>query len=102
MTRLTDLLFNITDEEFILADKGYIGEFQIITPFKGKNLSDAEKECNWWLSSIRWLVEHIIAHLKIFKCLHDVWRHDRDLHGIVFYVICEIVNIDMYYRPARK
>lgn len=103
ITRLGGLLDLLLDHEFVLADKGYIGEFKIITPFKGKpvNLLPVQLEINLWLGSIRWLVEHILLRIKTFRCVNIKWRHWRDLHGLVFFVICEIVNIDLFFRPAR-
>jgi hypothetical protein len=104
ITRLFGILTMLMAGEFILADKGYIGEWQIITPFKGKShqLTVMEKEVNLWLGSIRWIVEHVLLRIKNFHCVNIKWRHARELHSTVFFVICEIVNIDMYFRPVRK
>lgn len=38
LTRMHGLLEVLEDDELILADKGYVGEFKIITPFKGRQL----------------------------------------------------------------
>jgi len=45
ITRVFGLLHMLVFREFILADKGYIGEWQIITPFKSRvqNLSQPER-----------------------------------------------------------
>jgi hypothetical protein len=104
MTRMGGLLDLLADHEFVMADKGYIGEFKIITPFKGRphQLLPVQLFWNNYIGSMRWIVEHIIGRLKIFRIINTQYRHWRELHGIVFHVICEIVNIDLYFRPARK
>lgn len=102
MTRAGGLLELLEDDELVLADKGYIGEIQIITPVKGKNLSDFDKQWNRTVGSMRWMVEHVLCRIKVFKAVNEKWRYWRDLHFIVFFVICEIVNIDIMYRPMRK
>ena len=102
MVRQTSLLDLLENEEKVLADMGYIGEIQIITPIKGKNLDVDQKAYNRFLGSIRWVVEHVLRRIKIFKCVNVKWRHWRELHCVVFYVICEIVNIDFEFRPVRK
>lgn len=61
LARMSGVLRLLGENDFILADKGYVGEFNIITPFKGKNLSDDEKKINRILGSIQWIVEHIIG-----------------------------------------
>jgi hypothetical protein len=71
------------------------------TPFKGK-LTETEKAINHFLGSRRWIVEHIIGRIKNFNCLGHKWRHSRTLHKYVFYVIAEIVNIDLHFRSVRK
>ncbi len=58
-------------------------------------------ELHWWCSR-RWIVENVIRRIKAFNVTSHKWRHDRDLHKYVFPVVCEIVNIDMHYRPVRK
>jgi hypothetical protein len=101
LARKSGVLDLLGENEFILADKGYVGHFCIITPFKGE-LTEAEKAINHFLGSRRWIVEHIIKRIKNFNCLRQKWRHSRTLHKYVFYVITEIVNIDLHFRPVRK
>ena len=45
--------------------------------------------------SIDWL-----CRFKNFKVLGEKWHHSLDLHGYVFYVIAEIVNINMHFQPV--
>jgi len=88
-------------EERILADKGYIGESIFLTPIKGA-LNDMEHGWNSFINSHREIVEHTFARLKNFGCLSQKWRHDIDLHSIVFQLVCQIVNVDASFRPIHK
>ena len=81
-----------------------MGEFQILTLIKKKRelLDPYEEALNFVLGSRRWIVENVIARVKNFKCLSTRWRHSLGLHHVVFFLICNIVNIDMQFRPIRK
>lgn len=98
---LTGVVNILQPGELILADKGYIGHSRIVTPFR-LPCTEEEKDINFLLSGERWIVEHVLSRFKLFNCLSNDWRHDLDLHKLVFYVIGEIVNIDMYFAPVRK
>lgn len=87
--------------EMILADKGYIGDTQIIHPFK-PTISDEEKEFNSAISSIREIVEHTIGRIKNFNFTQQKWRHDLKLHPIAFKVICNVLNIEFEFNPVHK
>jgi len=105
MTRIFGVLEKLLRGEVILGDKGYVGEFQIMTPIKPgrrEKLNDDEKTLNHFLGSRRWIVEHLIGRLKNFKCLSEKWRLALPLHSFVFYILCNIVNIDLEFRPMRK
>ncbi len=102
LAKATGILDLLREGERILADKGYIGDFRIIAPFKGRHLPKDLKEINYFLGSHCWIVEHIIGRIKNFHCISHKWRHSLQLHKYVFYVICEIVNIDLKFRPMRK
>jgi hypothetical protein len=101
LAKLFGLLDNLMDDEYILADKGYIGEWNIITPVKNPQTL-LEYILSHLISSLRWIVENVLARIKGFRCLSTKWRHSIDLHFIVFYVVCEIVNVDMINRPVRR
>jgi len=98
---LGQILKGLFPSEFILGDMGYIGNWRIITPFKNpRNLQ--EKILNALLSARRWIVEHVLARFKTFRVLSTRWRHDIQLHGFVFFVLAEIINIDMMYCPVHQ
>jgi hypothetical protein len=95
------ILQGLFPQEFILGDMGYIGNWRIITPFK-QPCTIQERILNAILSARRWIVEHVLARFKSFHCLSTKWRHDREMHGFVFFVLAEIINIDMLYSPVRQ
>lgn len=105
LSRNSGVLDLIKWDELILADKGYQGLPQVLTPIKkprGRDLTADEKEVNYVIGSRRWIVEHVIGRIKNFACLSQPWRHALDMHHIVFFIICNIVNIDLKTRPMRK
>lgn len=89
------LLELLEDDEFMLADKAYIGEKHCLCPFKGKILDDDANEWNLTLSKKRVIVEHTFGKMKKFRCLKIVWRHNFDLHRNVFQLIGNFVNISI-------
>lgn len=101
LMKLAGILQHLDPGELVLADMGYIGHDQFITPFK-KPTTLFEDLLNAMISNQRWIVEHVLARFKVFKCLSEPWRHDLDLHPITFFVIAEIVNIDTHAFPVRK
>ena len=52
-------------------------------------------------SSYKVIVENVLSCFKSFACLNTKWCHNRDLHFFVFYIIAEIINIDMHFNPVR-
>lgn len=98
---LANILKGILPQELILGDKGYIGNWNIVTPFKKPETVEKE-EISEFLSSKRWIVEHVLGRFKNFKCLSTQWRHNLELHGYIFYIIAEIVNVDMIFCPVRR
>ncbi len=74
----------------------------IITPYKGKNLNLIQQYRNFKLSQIRILIEHINEKLKIFQILCEPWRHDLDLHQVIFTVICNLINLEFQIHPAHQ
>jgi hypothetical protein len=88
-----------------LADKAYqTNEFpNILTPKKRKSeLSTEETIVNSLIEKKRVKVENVIGRIKLFNCLNHKWRHERNLHPIIFTTIAQIVNIDMEFHPIRR
>jgi len=100
MLRLGRIEDNLTVNEFLLADKGYIGHEQCICPIKGAE-TEIELAYNSIINSYCVLIENVLGRFKVYKCLSCRWRHWIELHPIAFYVIAEIVNIDLLEHPMR-
>lgn len=98
---LCRILQGLLPREFILADMGYIGNWRIVTQIK-QPTTWAERLVNAWISAQRWIVEHVFGRFKWFNCLTQRWRHDIELHAFIFFVLAEIINIDMYFNPVRR
>jgi hypothetical protein len=102
MLRESGLLTLLHHNVFILADPGYNGESQIITPSKpSQAFTPDQKLVNKLLNGHRALVENIRSRLKNWRCLSVPWRHSLHLHPAVFWLICQITNIDLFFRPIR-
>lgn len=101
MARMSGIINALENNEFILADKGYIGEHIFVTPFRDPQ-NDVEEAFNSALGSHRIIVENVLLRVKIFNSMSYKWRHELYLHPIVFTVICNIVNIDMLFCPVRQ
>lgn len=101
MARNSGILNQLLPGELILADKEYIGEDYFVTPFKNPSTNE-EWTWNHFIHTTRVIVENIYSRIKAFGCLKQQWRHELTLHPIVFSVICNIVNIELYLHPLRK
>jgi hypothetical protein len=83
---------------FLLADKGYIGENCFITPVRNpKPIADIDQ--NILIGSVRQSIERMNKRLKVFNCLKNIWRGSFERHGLVFDVICNIMNIITEFQP---
>ena len=83
-------------EQGFLADKAYVGEFQVTTPKKKPKkgeLSKKEKEKNSWLSSRRIVVEHMIRLLKIFKVMQERFRLRKERYKSIVSTVCGLVRL---------
>ena len=100
--RSSGLLDLLLPGERVCADKGYVGGPDcLLVPFKGAIC--ARKEIfNRFLSQFRTLIENVNARFKYFACLRVPWRHDLQLHSVVFHLIANIVNVDCLHRPVRR
>jgi len=87
----------LDDNEFLLADSDYQGNPLMIVPYKGKNLTENQKDFNSVLSQKRVIVENIFAKIKIFNCLLIPWRNDIHLHHTVWNVICHVTNLKLKF-----
>ncbi len=93
------------NEEMILADKGYIGCENVITPLKKKKFpfsgdqiafSIQEIKYNKLISHYRILVENINASIKQWNILSHVYRGSMEVHNKIFIVCCILINVSYY------
>lgn len=101
VARAGNLTSHLEQNEHVVTDKAYIGLPEAITPIKAAKMP-LSRLWNYEVSTAREIVEHVYSRIKNFQCLTQKWRHDLALHPIVFYVICNIVNIDMHFYPVTK
>jgi len=98
LLRMYGLLDMLRPSELILGDKAYIGESQILTPFKSPK-NDIEIEINSWVNKSRIVVENVFGRIKKFSCLTTKWRHDTALHPMIFHLIARLTALDIASRP---
>jgi hypothetical protein len=88
----------------ILGDSGYLGidqlspHIKLIRPFKkplGGKLTNAQKDTNKQLSSLRVRVEHPFAHMKNFNILKHRFRNRLDKAHMPFETIACICNFKL-------
>jgi hypothetical protein len=94
-------LESLESNELILSDLEYLGESQILTPHKRPKTSEQQTENNT-INKKRVIVENVIKRFKDFHALSTKWRHSLQNHKTVFFVISEIVNIDLFFRLVRN
>jgi len=92
-----------------LADSGYLGlkkchddsclpkEHKIALAHKLHSLTDEQKDANCKLSRERFVIEHIIRSVKIFRILVERYRNRRKRFGLRFNLIAALYNLG---RPA--
>jgi hypothetical protein len=56
---------------------------------------------NRHLNHYRVIVENVNSRLKSWHYLTTRWRQSVDLYWAAFWLICQILNIDLIYRPIR-
>lgn len=87
-----------------MGDLGYEGTkkdyswLKFVIPLKkkkGKERTEAEKETNKVISSIRVRIEHVIGHLKINRALSDKCRSSIQFADLVFKNCCYLYNFKL-------
>src|SRR3990170_3190252 len=83
------------------GDGGYQGmhkdnpQREVILPQRkprGGELTPEQKEHNRRLSRVRVVVEHTLAHMKIFQALYQVYRHLRGSYTLIIEIVAGLVN----------
>jgi hypothetical protein len=88
-------------QEKALADKAYIGDSHFLTPYKPA-ITEEQKEFNRTVHQTRQKIERIIKRIKHFRCLKETWRHELELHSIVFTVCAQITNLCLMHEPLGE
>jgi len=88
-----------------LADKGYIGDFHFIVPFKPPR-GDKQKAFNLNHYTVRQSIERMNKRLKHFSCLRQKWRLRGPrgilLHKLAFFFICYVTQLTLEERPLTR
>jgi hypothetical protein len=90
------------DGEKMLADKGYEGPTELISPYKdyaGTPLNQAQLSHNFELHGVRQIIERANHRLKIFGALSGIWRHDIECNALCFRVVVKLTNVIFDYQP---
>jgi hypothetical protein len=100
--RRGERLLMLESKEILLADKGYQGHGQCLTPFKGTGIAPEEEAFNEVLASVRILVECVINRVKIFGAIGSRGRFHCCIskHPKIFNLACQITNISLDRNPV--
>jgi len=90
-----ELLSLLPPRERVLADKAYVGEPRVITPYKGKILTEVQEAFNSKVNRERIVVEQSFGRLKDFSCLQSRWRHGVSKLNKAFVVCLHLTNMKM-------
>lgn len=102
---------NCLPNERVLGDKGYVGAFSIIHPYKVPHVSKInptallpswKKRFNKYIRQRRVRVERVISRNKRFRILATLWRHPIEKHSQVVSVISRITNEHLIDQPLFK
>jgi len=105
LTRCSGFLSRLLPGEYALADKGYIGEAQFLTPFKGvwRLLPPLQLLWNKLMNPHRTIVENAFARIHKFRILSVPFRgHSKEEHHKIFGVIANVAQIDIEHNPLRR
>src|SRR5262245_49449366 len=70
---------------------------------KGKELAPEQKEHNRLISSIRMVIEHIIAGIKRCRIVKDIFRNTQEQYDdLVMEIACGLHNFRVHCRGAEK
>src|SRR6266699_3702986 len=68
---------------------------------KGKELTPEQKEHNRLISSIRIVIEHIIAGIKRCRIVKDLFRNTKEKYDdLVMEIACALHNFRVYCRQS--
>ena len=95
-SRIKDQLLN---NEYVLADKGYLGDNKAIIPFRGRNLADEQIHFNKYHCIYRSICERAFARIKSFRICSSKFRHNLQMHPLIFQICAKLCNLLLYEHP---
>lgn len=102
MAQENGILQQLLEGEWILADKGYTSSnLPFLTPIKDPQ-TEEELQWNSFINQTRVIVENTYGRIKTFGSVKSNWRHNIDLHPLMFKVVCILVDIDLQCHPLRN
>ena len=88
--------------EYGLGDKAYVGEPQILTEWKGSNLTPQQTRFNLTVQHYRGRVEHLIGELvSMRKSLNTRWRGSFGLLAAVMKIAAHMVGLQERMKGPR-
>ena len=85
-----DLRWMIDSTEKIVADKGYRGLINVLTPLNAKDEKHKKQ-----MALARARHETVNRRFKQWQCLQQRWRHDRNKHKEVFIAVASLTQIEI-------
>jgi hypothetical protein len=98
----------ISQEKKALGDSAYIGEPNVIVPYKKpsrRQLRRNEKLFNKQVSHVRIIVENVFKRVKDFKIISQIYRGDYHKladFNCIFKLVCALVNLMFEKHPLYR
>jgi hypothetical protein len=111
LLRGSGLLDHLEAGEGAMTDRGYVGlqddrpDREVVTPHQastGHPLTGAQKAFKRVVSGCRVVVEHLLAQVKRFQVLRQVFRSVFGRHGQVFRVVALLVDRRLATKPLTS
>lgn len=96
--RDSGLLKQLKPNEMVIADPQYRGIEHCLTTIGGE-LTEAAKQWNTAIKTLRQSIERWHHRLKTFKVTKNEWRGTLQDHSIIVLTLSHIVNFDLMFRP---
>lgn len=88
--------------EYGLGDKAYVGEPQLITEWKGRNLTPQQREFNTTIQHYRGRVEHLISEVVDGRAaLCTTWRGSFSLLAAIMKIVVHMVGLQERMKGPR-
>jgi len=85
-----------------LADKGYEGVVDLLTPWKGKVLNTNQTTWNYIVEQLRVNVENAFSRLKRFGIMSAAFHGKRENFHCIAQVCAQLTNMNFEHQPLRQ